>query len=1512
MMSLINPGGLHATRDTRHPQLALDPQDGAVWLARGRVLQRVNATGQVEKTIPFEKKILAISVDSVRSRVWVTVQGARLARAFAASGTEVASLDPEGRGRVTDLAYDPVLDRLWLTLNQQEIASFTPEGKPDFRKPGLRFKPGWLTPDGYGGAWFADDGQTLVHLNAEGNTLAKVRPFKKGQGPLRTLEADPGDRSLWVAAADGLVQLAADGTVLLQLDPDKKVKEKEDKKEQDGKKAKDNIKEKEVTNPLVMRALRAMALQRVTEKPPELAFTAPAEGAWIHTHSPAFGLTYTGKADPKTLTLKVGETALAVNCQWTDQSAICTPTTPLSEGSVRVSATIATASGNMSPMVERTVNIDSLPPVITATPASGLITNQAALTLAGSVNEEAVVTVNGTAVALGVDRSFTYPVTLVTGNNAFILTAQDRAGNTGGLNLTVTLDTVAPGMPLLDRVTVSESVAGQVTITGGTGSVEGGAQVTLTNVASGATSTVQAQTNGAFTATLAAKPGEVIRLGAVDAAGNAGQTATAAVIGLPPDPIHVAPPADTTLPATRIDQTTAFLYTGDNPIQTGVAPQAIQPQRAAVVRGGVNEAAGAPLSGVQVTLPGHPELGQTLSRNDGKLDLAVNGGETLTVRFEKAGYLPVDRQIKPDWQGWAHLPDVVLTPLDTKVTPVDLAATTPLQVVQGSPVTDGDGTRQATLLFPQGTAASMVLPDGSSQPLTTLNVRATEYTVGPTGPKAMPAALPATSGYTYAVELSVDEALAAKAKEVRFDRPVPVYVDNFLQFPVGGAVPVGYYDRDKKAWIPSNDGRVISVLSKVNGLAQLDVSGNGQAADAAALASLGITAAEQEKLAQLYEPGQSLWRVQVTHFSPWDCNWPVSPPANAKPPFPTPRAANDPPVPSPKVDAAREKNDTQCGSVISCQNQVLGETIPVAGTPFSLHYSSERVPGRQGFRTMTIPISGVTVPAEVKRIELEVRVAGRQFKNTFAPTPNQTHLFTWDGLDAYGRPAYGRQAATVDVGYIYQAVYNQPADNGRSFGMSTGMVTGNRARDEITLWNGWQAVLGIPFDATNQKLGGWTFSPLHAYDSVTKTLFTGDGGSRSASIVNNIVTTVAGDGTQGYSGDGGLAINAKLGHPQGIAVGPDGSIYFTENPDTAHNRVRRIGPDGIVTTFAGTGVAGFSGDGGPATAAKLNMPQGLAVGPDGSVYIADEENYRVRRVDPNGIITTFAGKGRTGGWYFAGDNGPAVEAYLTVPSDVAVSSDGTVYIADSYNFRIRKVTPDGIITTVAGNGTRKVGSDGTPALQSGLFNPNLVAVGQDGSIFIGDSQVYKVGPDGRISRYAGGSNYGYGGGDGGPAPLARLQAFGMDVMSDGNLLVSDRFNIGIRRVGSNGIITTLAGNGAAGFNGDGLPATQTSFNYPYGVAVAGNGSIYVPDSENHRIRRIAPPYPGFLFSDLAIPSQDGRELYRFDEKGRHLATFNPLTGAQVYRFEYDNAGHLIRVVDGDGDITTIEREAHGN
>lgn len=267
--------------------------------------------------------------------------------------------------------------------------------------------------------------------------------------------------------------------------------------------------------------------------------------------------------------------------------------------------------------------------------------------------------------------------------------------------------------------------------------------------------------------------------------------------GLPPDPVVVAPPVDPTV-ATTMSSVTSFLYTGDNPIQTGVAPGTIDSKRVAVLRGKVLDRNNNPLPGVTITILNHPQFGQTLSRADGMFDMAVNGGGYLTVNYQKAGYLPAQRQVNVPWQDYVWLPEVILIQLDNQVTVIDLTSSEPIQVARGSVVTDEDGTRQATLLIPQGTQAQMFLPDGSTQPLTTLSLRATEYTVGPNGPKAMPAELPPSVCYTYAVELSADEALAngrkINGKEVVFNQPVVFYVDNFLNFPAGGIVPVGYYD----------------------------------------------------------------------------------------------------------------------------------------------------------------------------------------------------------------------------------------------------------------------------------------------------------------------------------------------------------------------------------------------------------------------------------------------------------------------------------------------------------------------------------------------------------------------------------------------------------------------------------------------------------------------------------------------------------------------------------------------
>ncbi|MCK5713041.1 MAG: putative metal-binding motif-containing protein, partial [Hyphomicrobiaceae bacterium] len=234
--------------------------------------------------------------------------------------------------------------------------------------------------------------------------------------------------------------------------------------------------------------------------------------------------------------------------------------------------------------------------------------------------------------------------------------------------------------------------------------------------------------------------------------------------GLPPDPEDVAPALDMTV-ATTVIAANRFLFTGSDPIQTGVADGTIAPERVAVLRGKVSERSDAPLSGVTITILNHPEFGQTLSRLDGMFDLAVNGGGVLTVYYQKEGYLSAQRTVNVPWQDYVELPDVVLIPVDQEVTTVDLTAGI-MQVAQGSVETDTDGTRQATILFPSGVSAQMVMPDGSLQPLDNIDVRATEYTVGDNGLEAMPGELPPTTGYTYAVELSADEAIAAGAKRV--------------------------------------------------------------------------------------------------------------------------------------------------------------------------------------------------------------------------------------------------------------------------------------------------------------------------------------------------------------------------------------------------------------------------------------------------------------------------------------------------------------------------------------------------------------------------------------------------------------------------------------------------------------------------------------------------------------------------------------------------------------------------
>ena len=289
-----------------------------------------------------------------------------------------------------------------------------------------------------------------------------------------------------------------------------------------------------------------------------------------------------------------------------------------------------------------------------------------------------------------------------------------------------------------------------------------------------------------------------------------------------------------------------------------------------------------------------------------------------------------------------------------------------------------------------------------------------------------------------------------------------------------------------------------------------------------------------------------------------------------------------------------------------------------------------------------------------------------------------------------------------------------------------------------------------------------------------------------------VTTDVAGNGTRGYSGDGGPATSATLALPSGIAVAADGTMYIG---DCANERIRKVAPNGIITTIAGTGAFGFSGDGQAATAARLNCPSAIRLDPAGDLFFVDYGNYRIRKITPNGVINTVAG---TGKFSLSGDGGPATAAD-SWPWQLAVAADGTFYFTDAHNDntdqvggaqRVRKVSTNGTITTVAGQATQAAGFSG----------------------------------------------------DGGPATAAKLSwPEGVALDSNGNLYISDALNYRIRKIDPSGTITTYAGTGTPGSSGDGGPALKAQLNFPMALVTDPNGDLFVADANNVKIREISPP-----------------------------------------------------------------------
>ncbi|HEY3354144.1 MAG TPA: RHS repeat-associated core domain-containing protein [Polyangia bacterium] len=1019
------------------------------------------------------------------------------------------------------------------------------------------------------------------------------------------------------------------------------------------------------------------------------------------------------------------------------------------------------------------------------------------------------------------------------------------------------------------------------------------------------------------------------------------------------------PTLNRTLP-TDFYSAVAFIWTGGT--QTGVTPNKLKRELVAVARGRVLNASGAGLAGVTVKVVGDDGYGSTTTRGDGGYDIAINGAQFVTLKFEMTGLLESQRRIAVPLRRYVRVPDVRLIAKDTTVLP-ELYPSQALDVVVAAGAESSDGQRRAVVLFTPGTQATVTHVDGNPEALLRepYSVRVTEYTTAANGgPSAMPGVLPPTSGYTYAVEYNIEgsdihDHPVAPNDKVSFDQPVTIYVNNFLGFEPGRAVPSGYYDRAEGRWVPQGSGRVVTYVDKTGDLANIDTDGDGVGDN------IGISEAEQLALGTngaYFVANSTYWRVEQTHFTPCDYNWPVWMPVAE--------------LPKPSVTGASRCTEPceGSGSIIEYQNQSLGEAIPLVGTPYALQYKSDRVRGRADARKIAAQLTdpNSAPDALLNRIEVEVAVAGRLWTSTYPAQRDQKMTFTWDGKDAYDRLLQGRQPATVRVGYVFDGKYEEELDQifGETYTSAENFKQSNPARNEVTVWQELTTTVGL-FDTAGLGTGGWGIDAHHVYDPYTRVLYYGDGREVDAQGLGLIIERVVGwtdpatTWTCDTQGEGVSATTAQVYGPSAAVMGPDGSIYVVSENE---HLVRRISPpdatwpSGRISTVAGTWEAGAPhvnnycpepgepdysqtcGDGGPATGALLHSPSDVVVAPDGTLYIADKDDFRIRRVKPTGVIDTFAGTGVPCSDYDAtrcGNGGPATTAAM-MPWRLALAGDGSLYVIDYNLDAIRLIAPDGTIRHFAGSTGTDI-TNGLPAYYAPLASPSGMAIGPDGSLFIADSghaRIRKIGVDGIIRTVAGNGGpcaLGQACGDGTPAvsaPLAKPVA--VAVAPDGTIFIADETLQRVRRVNPSGIITTVAGvksgdhcceYAQAGCTadptcGDGGPALNARWGTMPGnygtvdnIALTPTGELLVVDSSGCRVRRLQSRLKGLSATGNVIASKDGAELYSFDAYGRHLQTLDATTGAVRLTFGYDTDLRLTTLTDAHSNITRLARNSDG-
>jgi RHS repeat-associated protein len=970
---------------------------------------------------------------------------------------------------------------------------------------------------------------------------------------------------------------------------------------------------------------------------------------------------------------------------------------------------------------------------------------------------------------------------------------------------------------------------------------------------------------------------------------------------------------------------------------------------AALVRGKVVDANDAALAGVTVNVQGHSEFGSTTTNATGEFFLLVNGGGALTVRFDLATYLKVERQVQPEWGGTVGLYNVRLIKPAANPTSVTIGVGSPAALLfsplVSETVNSATVSHRTALYFPAGTT--------TATGVTNLQFQATEYTVGPTGAQAMPADIATNTIYTYASEFSI----ASGTEAVDFTKPVFAYVDNFLNLPAGTIIPGGFYDRTSHVWKVEPSGCVVKILTNNRTQVTLDTSCDTQ------IASLGtdylIQATEKQKLAQAapaeyptgYPVGKTFWRVPLLHFSPHDFNFSGKPPQCEQ--ISADRTSSQPGVPcqsmtSPDcicpdgdgiVKGADEPEDGSCklqGSIIDAETQVLGERLPIGGTPFTLNYRSNAVPGYLWDRTAELNFDGPKHSA-LSKYRVRLSVAGQFHEKEFAKTVSGPQYMTWDGLDYAGRKVVGAQRAIVDVGAVYPLAANNATrfmdfPGGTVVQLSDGQ--GRAQGSEMVVWQrSYRQFHNL--DAAALGLGGWTLSAFHRYDPEERVLYQGDGARRAIDDSDNVVSIAAGTGFWDgqLSPDGTLAKDAKFSGFSDIAVSPAGELYIASRDWPV---VQKVGTDGKITRVAGV-TSGSTPwvEGALATSTQLNtsagsQAQGIALAPDGTLYIADGVSL-LYRVDPAGKIWLVAGVPGALPTLAQCDaaNGIAARgAYLCAPRTVAVGPDGAVYV-NSRNAAnasvIKRIEPGATdttspaqIATIAGGGAvdaSHMTSNTLPtqiALDQDAFYLSF-ATGPDGSLWFngtpdsiyGFRDIYRLYPNHQVQLF--GAAGAVGDCVVGTNVYARFNAQRELAVTPDNAVVFQNSTAGcglhISRLNGNNTIKNLVGIGTSGLTYPGMLSSRTPITSDEKIAIAPDGVVYFAQSGFHRILRSSRPNPGAISGcQYSVPSEDRSEFFCFNAAGRHLKTLDAKTGAVIYTFT-PTSGALQSIVGPTGTTT---------